>query len=235
MTTPPETPAAAPEPLQTIWTTPDLITPQFMHFTDEAVYWLVGCPPEKAAELRARLEAGDKPGEVFSAGCTVLPLAALAWVSSDCNASTIELGWSKGDEYETAKLHCRDFAVRDRLFAHLHRHLGDRWQPREAKTSPLMAVWAPLFCILVVAGATWWLHWLASEAADMAARHGGQLPPGARDFRTWFLAEVLLYVQPLGVLLVGGVLLAIAVWWLVVRLRTPPHEIILNRVPTDTK
>jgi hypothetical protein len=217
-----------PADLQTVWSTPELVTPHFVAFTAEAIYWLEECKPVEAADYRRRLAAGERPADVFPPEAQVLPLSKLVSVTIDRGEDCVTLGyWQGEDDLEDLAVYTKDGAGRDRLLDHLHRHLGEKWKVTETKYSRLGAMWVPLSWMAGVAAVTALLWWFATSVAEEAALNGGKID--GKDWKTWLVSEALFYLTPTGVLILGGVVVALIGWWLVERVKQPPHEIVLMR------
>jgi hypothetical protein len=221
------------ELIQRTWSNPEILTPQFLTFTDEAIYWIDTCKPERAAELRRRLEAGEKPGTLFGHEAKVVPLAKLASLSFDRNDSALELTFWKEDEQESETFTLQDTAIRDRLFAQLKQHLGEAWATSEEKYTPLKSVMLPLLCMLGVAAVTAGLWWWATAIAETAALNGGTLP-AVGSWKLWLVDEALYYLTPLGVLILGGLIVLGLGGWIQERIKTPPHVVTLSRLKTTS-
>jgi hypothetical protein len=221
------------EPLQRVWTNPEIESPGFLTFTDETIYWLETCTAEKAAELRRRLEAGEKPVAVLPPETSAIPLNSLVSVTIDRHDALLTLGYRKGDEQEEQLVTVRDTPTRDRLFSTLGRHLGENWRPREEKYSRLGALGTPLIVAVIIAAVTAFLWWLSTTITEAAAMAGGVIP--ANNIKLWLLDEALYYITPLGVLIIGGLLLACVVWWMVERIQVPPHVITLTRLDAEKR
>lgn len=218
-----------PEPaeVQTVWAVPDLVTPHFVAFTGEAIYYLDECKPVEAADYRRRLAAGERPADVFPPEAHVLPLSKLVSVTIDRGDDCVTFEYWQEDDLESLEVYTKDAAGRDRLLDHLHRHLGEKWKAIETKYSRIGATWVPLLWMLGVAAVTALLWYFATGIAEEAALNGGKIDE--KDWKTWLFSEAIFYLTPTGVLALGGVLIALFGWWMVERVKQPPHEVALMR------
>lgn len=145
-------------------------------------------------------------------------------MTTDRNEASLTLNyWKAEDDLSEETWTIRDTKTRDRVFAHFHRHLGEKWQASEEKYTRLQAMRWPLILAVVVALVTAGGWWYAQTVADA----GG--PGKMKNWKLWLVSEALWILTPLGVLIAGGIAIALLAWWLVERLRMPPHEITLTK------
>ncbi len=181
--------------------------------TDEVLY--VGNPKrEQGRELLGRLQQGEPPGQVLKGAAETVLLADLKRVQWDRKQDDVDLRWGKDDDKH---LVFESSVQRDEFAAALTEKLHG-FEGKTVEFSKLRAALAPGGFGLLATGMTWLFYHaaLALEAGDEADIRGRN--KGIKQALLWIMETV----GPTGVVILGGIVVALSIATLVKRVGDPP-------------
>ena len=181
-----------------------------------------------AAAALAGLGPASTPEQltaVIGADATNLSYAAIKKVSTNLHGDALNVTWRDETRDRFTNIGLKDGAVRDQAWEKLRRRLGPAFQFSDVQFGVVRAALAPLVTVAVFAFITWALYMAATglaegEDADTSGRNA------ALKAVTVLVLDLL---GPTGVVIVGGLITAIAVAWGVARIRKPPRMLTLKR------
>jgi hypothetical protein len=192
--------------------------------TDEAVVVATRAPDELAA-LESELQKGAPAETLLSRSGKRFPFEKIVGVVSNERTSELKITCKLA---LTGKPEFHDFEFsspqrRDEVLAAMRSQMEPIFRYARTEFTPLRAALAPLVTAAVLAMLTWALRDSARGALPAPNSHG----------RHAALKELLyrfaLWIGPTGVLVIGGIALAIALLWLVAQVREPPIMLTLKR------
>jgi hypothetical protein len=199
---------------------------QLVVLTPEAVY---ADRYEKAALDGAvrELESGKSPATLFGKDATHVPLRNLTRVQIDENDEDIDFTWREGDKSQTSAIGFSGRAPRDTLFAKLQAHMQGTLQHGRDEVSRVRAAVGPLTGLTVLS----LLTWVCFNAAT-AVRAAGEIEAeGRKKGLKLLILNVLDVLGPIGVSVIGGMLLALTAWYLYAKVSQPPRLQVLQDKP----
>jgi hypothetical protein len=173
---------------------------------------------EELEEAKAKIEAGESPLNVIGKNATHIPFFNVTGVEFDAHEEEIEISYKAEKESKTKSLEFADKADRTEAFQLIENRLGDSFTSLTESFSKLCAVYAPLLTLTIFGFLTWLLH---NTAAEIAAGAEAEVTGRHRGIKALFL-WILDLIGPIGVLIIGGLLMALAVMALVQRFKEPP-------------
>jgi len=190
---------------------------------EDVIY--VGNPSRaKAGEMKQRLESGEAATMVLKDDVTLIPLNAIVKVSYNRHHDSIDIDYKPGKEKEDKTLYFSDQAERDDFAGQLAERLSG-FESEVVEYSQVRAAVSPLGFGSLAVFFTWLLHMAAGQIAAGAEREFSGRNAGIKRMLFWALD----LIGPTGVLIVGGLVLALTCWSLVDRVKTPPIMHILKR------
>jgi hypothetical protein len=225
MTTPPlTTPSAAPPTTAPIWINPRASLDRVTLLADNML--IVANPSaEVAAQLPARLAAGEPLKTLLGGKATVIPLAAIRKVRGKQGADDLDVHYTAQGKVRMLNVGFADSATRNEVLDALQHRMGAGFQVRVQELSPLQAAIKPFFMLLVatffvVAGFVGALEIAAGAEYDISGR-------GALLQRAY--VSIVSLLGPIGVLVLGGLLVLLLLVWFVRRVLNPPTQMTLAR------
>ncbi len=198
------------------WIDPERIFDRVVALGDDVVY--TGNPSSaKATEMKQALEAGEPPALVLKDGVTAIPFGTILMVSWNRHADDINIAHKGGKEKESENLAFSSREERDDFAAQLAERLPG-YQDKVVEYGPLRAALSPVAFGGLTVFFTWLLHMAAIEIASGREAEFAGRNAGIKRLVYWALDVV----GPVGVLVAGGLVLALTGWRLVSRLKTPP-------------
>jgi hypothetical protein len=174
------------------------------------------------------LSEGEPPEQALGDNVVPVPLEVITLIECNKHHSSLTVHFAGGEETVTEDFVFEERKDRDRALKALRERLEPEWEYIREDYTPLKATVAPLVTIgilLVVTGGLAWLaHWLSSWTGS------ARVPAWAA-----FLYHAMMFLGPLGIIVVGGVLILPCVWWLVVRVMKPPIMVRLTPPPKKEK
>ncbi|MCC6426822.1 MAG: hypothetical protein IT435_08365 [Phycisphaerales bacterium] len=185
-----------------------VVSPERIYFSDPS--------PEVAEQLAHAIETGAKPADLLASGSKTIELAKLKDVKAQRDTTELEIRW-KGmiGSVSSQTLSFDDPTRRDAILDAIEIQLLPRVQRQEKQFGRVRASLFPLVGIAITGGLGWNAYGVAAKAA---AGTPVQMRGGKARALVW-LAEAL---GRGGVIVVVGVLLAIFIGVLVMRIRKPP-------------
>jgi len=205
------------------WIDAERLFDKVVVLTDDVLY--VASPSkEKALEVKAALDRGEAPSTVIKDEVTSILLNSVLEVSYNRHHDDIDIAYQSGKEKEDKSIYFSSREERDSFAAQLAELLSG-FESKVVEYGRLRAALAPVGFGAFTALATWGLHAAAIEiAAGREADFHGRY---AAIKRMVFWA--LDVIGPTGVLVAGGLVLALTVFGLVKRVQTPPIMHTLKR------
>ncbi len=199
---------------------------QLVVLTPEAIYADNYDKPALDAALR-ELESGKSPATLFGKDATHVPLRHLSQVKYNEHDDDIDFAWREGDKTQTS---CIDFttrAKRDALFSTLQTRMQGTLQHGHDEMTRVRAAVGPLTGLTVLSILTW----ICFNAAT-AIRAAGEIhAEGRKKGLKLLILNILDLLGPIGVSVIGGLLLALTAWYLVVKVNQPPRLHVLQEKP----
>lgn len=152
---------------------------------------------------------------------TSIPLKVIVQLEGTADTDEVTITYKQGDlPMDPLEISLGDAAQRDALVAALGKHLGPDWEYRRHRQNRFFASLWPLAASAVVTLVTLTMY---HEVTRMADGHVAT-PGGFR--RSRLIRMVMQWIEgilgPYGVLVVGGLIVASCVVWLIVTLAQPP-------------
>jgi hypothetical protein len=180
---------------------------------------------EIAAQLPNRLAAGEPLETLLGRKSTVIPLADIRKVRGKQGADDLDIHYTAQGKVRMMNVGFADSATRDEVLDAVRHRMGAGFQLRVQELSPLQAAIKPFFMLLVaiffvVAGYAGALEIAAGAEYDISGR-------GAMLQRAY--VGIVSLLGPVGVLVLGGLLVLGLLVWFVRRVLNPPTQMTLAR------
>jgi uncharacterized membrane protein len=225
MTTPAMTaPSSAIPTPSAVWVNPRALLDRVTLLWEDAL--VVANPGADIAEqIPARLAAGEPVQALLEQKVTVIPLASISKVHSNRKSSDIAVHYHEKGKARMANIGFADGATRDQVLIALQQRLGNRFRLTVRELNLFQAAIKPGITLLVtmffvVAGYMGALEMAAGEVHETHGRNA---------LLKWLFIELVSILGPIGVLIVGGlIVLGLSVWF-VKRVSNPPTQMTLAR------
>lgn len=199
---------------------------QLIVLTDEAVY-AETLAPAAAAQAVDALQAGRSPATVFGKDAKHATFRSMTRVQYDEHDTDIDFHHRDGKDDASVSVSIETPGLREQVFAAAQRQLSDTFSAYETHYSRWRAALGPLIAVTVFGLGT-----LALRAAAIAIRAVDEVEvSGRRQGLKKLFAWVLDTLGPMGVSVVGGVLVLLSGWVLYTRLQQPQRLHILQSAP----
>jgi hypothetical protein len=186
-------------------------------------------PVARLGDVAESLRQGRPPTEILSPTALAVPLIALIEAVVDLRANAMTIMYLSGSHRRRVPLTFADRADADEAFTSLATLLDEAVKVESMTRSPAQMAVLPGG---VAAGLGLVTILLAVIAAIYQNRvlSGHSPMPRATDVLSWFDPRYLIYeAGPLGVIALGGTLIAFCIFWLSVRIKNPPLRLRLRR------
>lgn len=199
---------------------------QLIVLTDEAVY-AEALTTVTAAQAVSALKDGRSPATVFGKGVKHVTFRSLTRVQYNEHETDIEFHHRDGKDDANVSVFIETPGLREQVFAAVQQRLSDAFGAYENYYSRWRAALGPLIALTVFGFGT-----LALRVAAIAIRAVGQIEvSGRRQGMKKLFIWVLDTLGPMGVSVIGGLLVLLSGWMLYVRLREPQRLHILQPAP----
>jgi hypothetical protein len=173
---------------------------------------------EALDEAQARIEGGEAPLNVLGKDAIHIPYFNVTRVEFDEHEEEIEIAYRSGKEGKTETIHFSDKEARSAAFHLIEKRLGVGFTSLTESYTKIRAIYMPLMMLTIFGFLTWVMH---GAAADIAAGAEAEISGRHRGIKAIFY-WVMDLIGPTGVLILGGLFIALAVMMLVQRFKTPP-------------
>jgi hypothetical protein len=210
--------------LVSVWVNPRAALDRATLLFDDAL--VVANPSaEIAAQLPARLAAGEPLETLLGGKATVIPLADIRKIRGKQGADDLDIHYTAQGKVRMMNVGFADSATRDEMLDAVRHRMDAGFQLRVQELSPLQAAIKPfliLFAVtfFVVAGFVGALEIAAGAEYDISGR-------GAMLQRAYI--SIVSLLGPVGVLVLGGLLVLALLVWFVRRVLNPPTQMTLAR------
>jgi hypothetical protein len=210
--------------LVSVWVNPRAALDRATLLFDDAL--VVANPSaEIAAQLPARLAAGERLETLLGGKATVIPLADIRTIRGKQGADDLDVSYTAQGKARMMNVGFADSATRDEMLDAVRHRMDAGFQLRVQELSPLQAAIKPfliLFAVtfFVVAGFVGALEIAAGAEYDISGR-------GAMLQRAYI--SIVSLLGPVGVLVLGGLLVLALLVWFVRRVLNPPTQMTLAR------
>ncbi len=197
----------------------------------DAALCLASLDDEKMQAAQEALARGDSAETVLGDSATVIPFDGMKKVESNLHNKSIQVWWRTSGAFsdDDKVIDCADKESRDEIMKALRGRLGPNWKREVIEYSRLRASLEPLLIIGVFGFATFCFYMAGAHPED--DKSGG----GTKTVRTNFIGVIFVWVYnllgPIGVVVLGGSIVALGVAWLVARLLKPPIMLTLTPSP----
>ncbi len=199
---------------------------QLIVLTGEAVY-AETLAPTAAAQAVDALQAGRSPATVFGKDAKHVTFRSMTRVQYDEHDSDIEFHYRDGKDDASVSVSIETPGLREQVFAAAQQQLSDTFGAYETHYSRWRAALGPLISVTVFGLGT-----LALRAAAIAIRAADEVEvSGRRQGLKKLFAWVLDTLGPMGVSVIGGLLVLLSAWVLYTRLQQPQRLHILQPGP----
>ncbi len=198
------------------WIDPDRIFDSVVALTDDAIY-VANPSKETALAMGEALDRSEAASTVVKDDATVIGVGQIVRVRYNRHDDDIDIDYKPAREKESKNISFSSREERDDFAAQLAERLPG-FEGKVVEYGRLRAALAPVLFGLFASFATWGLH-----AAAVAIDEGAEAEiSGRRAGLKRLLYWVMDVIGPIGVLLVGGLVLVATVAVLVSRVKTPP-------------
>jgi len=205
------------------WLDEESPTNRVVVLSEDAVYSAHPSKKQMPA-ISAALEEGQHVASVVKDDVTAVPIGAISMVEYDRTGDDIEIEYALGREKKTESIWFSSAEQRDDFAAQLAERLTD-FTSETKVYGPVRAAVGPIGFGAVVAFFTWVLH-----GAAVALAGGADVDvSGRRAGLKRLVMGIVELIGPTGVLVVGGLLLALTVAVLVMRIKEPPIMVKMKR------
>lgn len=193
----------------------------------EGIYWQE-LPGSTADTLIRQLDRGEQPEHLFGDEATYIPLRRIERVCVDrTDDNDMDIAFRDGKEKETETITVEDRGVRDEIFDAMQRALGPRMTEYSDQYSVPRSIFGALVTLTLTGLVTWWL---AAAAASIRAAEAIEITGRKKGIKQLFVWALDL-LGPWGVSIVGSIVGALVVFYLIHRVKNPPLMVFLQNRP----
>ncbi len=201
---------------QSHWIDPERIFDSVVVLTDDALY-VCNPPEERAREIAAALEAGEPASMVMKEDPTTILVGGITKVRYDRKDDDVTIHYRAGKESDDKNISFSSAEERDAFMIELAERLPE-CDSDTVEWGPVRAALGPLAFGGFAGFMTWVLH---AAAVAMAAGAEAEASGRRAGLKKLVMGAVEL-IGPIGVLVVGGLVLALTGAFLVMRVKNPP-------------
>jgi hypothetical protein len=206
-----------------VWFDKEAVFDRLVAINEEAIF-VANPSTEDVESMAERIRAGESPEEVLPDKRKVVPLSDLVSVESNRHGSTVYYK-VKGDKDTKHGNFSMEKEQRDQFFERLHELLKEGFKYSEKEFNRLTAAIRPVVFLAIITGITY-VSW--QGALEIAAGKSVEITGRRRLIKQLFV-WLLDLLGPTGVLIVGGIIGLLCLFWLVRRVQTPPIEMKFER------
>ncbi len=200
-----------------VWLTEGSSTGSIAVLSDDAI--VTGeIKSEVLEETTARIEGGESPLNILAKEATHIPFFNIKRVQFDEHEEEIAITYKEGKENKEETINFESKEDRTAAFQLIASRLGDNFTSLTESYSKLRAVYAPLLTLTILGFLTWLFHGAAKDIAAGAEADFSGRNSGIKAIFFWIIDVI----GPIGVLVIGSLLMALAVMALIQRYKEPP-------------
>jgi len=201
---------------QSHWIDPERIFDSVVVLTDDAIY-VCNPPEERAKEIAAALQAGEPASQLVKEDPTTILVGGITKVRYDRKDDDVTIHFRMGKESGDKNITFSSREERDAFMIELVERLPE-CESETVEWGPVRAAVGPLGFGTFAAFMTWVLHGAAVAIAGGAEAEASGRRAGLKKLVMWAVE----LVGPIGVLVVGGLVLVMTGAFLVMRVKNPP-------------
>lgn len=206
------------------WIEPDAILDNVIIIDDGAIF-IANLETKKAEQLRAQVEQGQALSmSALSNDGLIIPFNTIHKIKYDAHEDYIDVDYKGKKGKDDKNILLESTEIRDQVFNALKAGIGQEFNESTHQQGRIRASLMPVSWIIVFSFSTW----LFAKAADQIGAEG----TGDRELSGMkaLFAAALDFVGSTGILVIGGVLVALYFWYWIRKLRNPPLMTILKRI-----
>jgi hypothetical protein len=199
-----------------VWINEESIHAEIIVVGDDAV--ITGSlEGEELEDVKKQIESGASPLNLFGERATMIPYFSIKKIKFEENDEDIEIDYKTEKDGKSEILGPTDIAAQQEILAEIQPHLAEDFTSMTEKYSLPRAVFPSLMTLTIFIIITRVLY---SAAAEIAAGAEAEISGRHSGLKTLFL-WVLDLLGPIGVLIVGGLLMFLPVMMLIRRIKEP--------------
>lgn len=203
-----------------VWKNPESLFSKITAITEDYVLFA----PATRDDLDATVAAFQSSG-TFPEGAKAIPHASIFKVVLNERDTDITVSYRDKKERRSSTYDFADSEEREAFISALKTRVGEHFKETRKVLNPFTASIKPLFAAGVIAFMTWLLRLAAIEIANGGTTDISGRRSGIKRLIFWIIDVI----GPTGVLIVGGLALALCILVLVQRVKNPPIFRILKR------
>ncbi|MCG8591315.1 MAG: hypothetical protein MJE66_18635 [Proteobacteria bacterium] len=197
------------------WVDEERVFDSVVALTDDVIY-VANPPADKAKAMKEALDRGESAATVVKDGTTIV-VQSIKKVKYNRHDDDIDIDYRSGKDDESKNISFSDREERDAFAAQLTELLHG-FETKIVEYGPVRAALGPVVFGAIAALMTFALHGAAQEIAGGREMEFQGRNSGIKSMVFWLLDAI----GPIGVLVVGALVLGLTALVLVSRVKTPP-------------
>ncbi len=212
--------------MSAVWCADDTFLDQLIFLSDNNL--IVDSPDDdKAPAMKQALLGGSPAAQVLSSDSTDIPLLSIVSIQTDKNDDEIEIQFKKDGETKDKTLRLASAEKRDEVYAALKAAFGDKFTETVDAYSVPRAAYPSLLSLTIFGLLTWFGAWFAGA---LRAAEDYDIE-GSRQATKALIANILEFLGPIGVYVIGGIICVLCALALYSRVTQPQIMMILQEAP----
>jgi hypothetical protein len=210
------------------WVFPGAFSTEVMALSRDGI-WFASLKVDALKKARRLLKEGEQPEKVLGEKAIIIPWPIITSIYCNRKVNGFQINYTQNAEAATKSLAPSDIEERDKIFKAIEKYLGDAWERKTVKHTPLTATMAPILSILITFAIT------VAVAIVSLFLEGGEWTGTGRGAIVALLLNILGWLGPLGTCGIGILIGMSLLIWMAMRVLNPPIEVTLAPVPADKK
>jgi len=209
-----------------LWRHPDERSRQLTLLTDR--YLISARPdPKYLDEIETILQMGQLPRRLLGHGAKTIPIERITSLQANPNSPTLQVNYLRNNDTRKQNFTLADIAQRDEVVEAFKARQGAHFQETIITASLWDTLFVPGLTLVVLALITGLLYFWAMDLLINPHSLAQWLPD---SITTWLSSDGAVNF-PLYVVIAGGALMILVMLWLLVNIRKPRRNLVLERKP----
>jgi hypothetical protein len=209
-----------------LWRHPDERSHQLTLLTDR--YLITAKPdPKHLSEIETILQTGQLPRRLLGHGAKTIPVERITSLQANPNSPTLQVNYLRNNDPRKQNFTLADIAQRDEVVEAFKARQGAQFQETIKTASLWDTLFVPGLTLVVLALITGLLYFWAMDLLINPHSLAQWLPDSVT---TWLSSDGAVNF-PLYVVIAGGTLMILVMLWLLVNIRKPRRNLVLERKP----